>query len=73
MTVKQQLLERVQRFSEAEAAEILQVIDARGLRAEDDWGDLEAQMDAGMRETLGQMADEEDAAGCAPWDPRTDS
>lgn len=72
MTAKEQLLEEVAAMSEPQAASWLDVIErerkARDqARNVDEWGDLDAMLDAEAADVMRELDEEERAAGYEPW------
>jgi hypothetical protein len=65
MTAKEKLLERVPHWTEEQAERALRA--AEGGDDVDAWGDLSKLHEASAAETMGRLAQEEQAAGHEPW------
>jgi hypothetical protein len=67
MTAKEKLLERVMTLSEAEADEMLRLLDARRDKAEDDWGNLSKVHEVAFGDSMRHLAESECTTGHEPW------
>ena len=65
MTAKERLLQRAPHWSEEQAERALHAAESDD--AGDEWGDLSNLDDATSAETMRRLANEEQAAGHAPW------
>jgi len=70
MTAKEKLLRIVADLPETEVGPTLEFVASRREEGDvEDWGNLDAQMEAAMRESLRELDDEERKAGFEPWLP----
>lgn len=65
MTAKEKVLERAPQWTEAQAERALRA--AEGNDTVDEWGDLSKLHEVATTETMRKLAEEESAAGHAPW------
>jgi hypothetical protein len=69
VTAKEKLHLLVDRLSDGEAEHARIVLQEDPGSNLEEWGDLEAQMDASMAGSLRELDREEREAGFPPWDP----
>lgn len=72
VTAKEKLLQRAPKWTEREAEIALRAVEREGSESQgivDEWGDLDAQMDAAMRDSLRELDEKERKAGVEPWRP----
>lgn len=67
MTAKEKLLERVMTLSEAEADEVLRLLDARRDEAIDAWGNPSKVHAVAFHDSMRRLAESERAAAHEPW------
>jgi hypothetical protein len=68
VTAKEMLLQRAPKWTEREAEIALRAVTHESGGA-DEWGDVDAQMDVAMSESLRDLDEEERKAGFEPWRP----
>ncbi len=69
MTTREKAHKLLDELPESEVEPVLDFIVSRHSGDDEEWGDLDAQMDAAMKDSLRELGEEERRAGLSPWRP----
>jgi hypothetical protein len=69
MTTREKAHKLLDELPESEVEPVLDFIASRHSGDDEEWGDLDAQMDAAMKDSLRELGEEERRAGMSPWRP----
>lgn len=69
MTTREKAHKLLDELPESEIEPVLDFIVSRHSGDDEEWGDLDAQMDAAMKDSLRELGEEERRAGLSPWRP----